>query len=299
MSKTAILLCTYNGAKYLKEQLNSLATQTVNWQLFVSDDGSTDDTLLILKDFAKNHEVTIFKGPQKGFVQNFLSLMKRPEVMGDFYAFCDQDDVWLKDKLARGLEFVSDKPEPQLYCSRTITACETLHPVGLSPLFRRKPTFKNALVQSIAGANTFIFNNATRDLVIKAESMNVISHDWWLYQLVTGAEGHIFYDESSYILYRQHNSNLVGANSSWKARLDRIFRLHKGQFKTWNDANLTALNECRHLLTIKNRIILDNLIAARKEKWFYKYYHFFKSGVYRQTNADNISLLGALALGKL
>jgi glycosyltransferase involved in cell wall biosynthesis len=203
MSETAILLCTYNGAEYLQEQLNSLAKQTVAWRLFVSDDGSSDDTLLFLNDFAKHHEVTIFKGPQKGFVQNFLSLINRPEVTGDFYAFCDQDDVWLKDKLARGLEFLRDKPEPQLYCSRTTTACYALHPIGLSPLFRRKPTFNNALVQSIAGANTFIFNNATRDLVIKAGITNVISHDWWLYQLVTGAEGQVFYDESSYILYRQ------------------------------------------------------------------------------------------------
>ena len=103
----AILLCTYNGARFLAEQLDSLEAQThQNWIVISSDDGSTDQTLEILYQYQAKWpagKLTIRSGPQKGFCQNFLSLACDPEIKADYYAFCDQDDVWLIDKLKMGI----------------------------------------------------------------------------------------------------------------------------------------------------------------------------------------------------
>ena len=100
--RVAILLCTYNGAQFLAEQLDSLEAQVhQNWVVIASDDGSTDQTLEILRQYQAKwspRKLTIRSGPQKGFCQNFLSLTADPEIRADYYAFCDQDDVWLPNK---------------------------------------------------------------------------------------------------------------------------------------------------------------------------------------------------------
>ena len=126
MPSIAILLCTYNGARFLPAQLASLAHQSfTNWRLFVSDDGSSDETLAIVseyKDRLGTAPVAVRNGPRQGFVKNFLSLACDPSLAFDYYAYCDQDDVWEPDKLARAVERLSSRPAhiPAMYCSRTM-----------------------------------------------------------------------------------------------------------------------------------------------------------------------------------
>ena len=101
----AILLCTYNGARFLPSQLALFEAQDdPNWRLFVSDDGSQDATLALVEEFRSKHgaeKVFVRQGPQQGFVANFLSLVCDPQVTGAYYAFSDQDDIWLPSKLSR------------------------------------------------------------------------------------------------------------------------------------------------------------------------------------------------------
>jgi glycosyltransferase involved in cell wall biosynthesis len=101
----AILLGTYNGEKFLAEQLDSLENQThKNWIIIASDDGSTDRTLEILQQYQAKWPVgklTVLNGPKKGFCQNFLSLACNNIIRADYYAFCDQDDVWFDGKIER------------------------------------------------------------------------------------------------------------------------------------------------------------------------------------------------------
>src|ERR1700733_8685046 len=114
MPRIAVLLCTYNGARFLPAQLDSLAAQTfADWQLFVSDDGSSDDTFAIVAQYQDRlgvAPVQVRKGPCQGFVKNFLSLACDPSLAFDYYAYCDQDDVWEPDKLARAGERLSSAP---------------------------------------------------------------------------------------------------------------------------------------------------------------------------------------------
>ena len=105
-------------------------------------------------------------------------------------------------------------------------------PIGLSPLFKAPLSFENALVQSIAGGNTMLFNEETRKLLATTrESSHIVSHDWWSYILVTGCGGEVCYDPESTLNYRQHSQNLIGSNISIRGRLQRLRRLLKGTFK--------------------------------------------------------------------
>ena len=195
-----ILLCTLNGERFLDEQLASLDGQTfTRWRLVVSDDGSTDRTRPILQAFKSAHtpgQVEIIDGPRRGAPANFLFLACAQNPADAYYAFCDQDDVWEADKLARAIAILEQTPPgiPALYGSRTSLIDESGRQIGLSPLFPRMPTFRSALVQSIAGGNTMVFNGKAHELLgLCGPDVTVPSHDWWLYQVTSACGGMVHY----------------------------------------------------------------------------------------------------------
>ncbi|WP_245464759.1 glycosyltransferase family 2 protein [Mesorhizobium sp. M1E.F.Ca.ET.045.02.1.1] len=293
----AVLMGTMDGAAFIGEQLESLLAQS--WpriDLWVSDDGSTDATVSIIEAWRSGWNkgsLTLVEGPRKGFAANFRSMIVDPRIDADYYAFCDQDDVWEPDRLESAIRWMEGQsPEtPLLFCSRTATISETGDPAGYSPLFGRPPSFRNALVQSIAGGNTMLFNRAARDLLAKASARTeFVSHDWWAYLIVTAAGGKVRYEPRPLVRYRQHGANLVGANVSWRARLSRLGRLFQGQFATWTDSNLRGLAVNRDLITRDAALCLRLFIRARKGSIFRRFSLLGKSGVYRQT------LMGTLGL---
>lgn len=285
-----ILMSTYNGEKFLAEQLQSIENQThKNWRLIISDDGSSDATLSIAREFQTkwgNERLEIRQGPQQGFCLNFLSMACDPNVGADYYAFSDQDDVWMPDKLERAVEYLNINNESQLpvaYCGRTQIVDESLKTLGFSPEFTLPRSFRNALVQSIAGGNTMMFTQAAKTLLEQAGMQEVASHDWWLYQLVKGAGGEFYYDPKPALLYRQHSNAAIGANTSFKAKIERIFFVFNGRFKKWNDLNYAALSNCRHLLTKDNQDILDIFGTFRGAKLKDRVRLLEVCGLYRQT----------------
>ena len=302
----AILLCTYNGERFLAEQLDSLESQThQNWIVIASDDGSTDKTLEILKQYQSkwpSGKLTIRSGPQKGFCQNFLSLACDPQIKADYYAFCDQDDVWLPEKLSTALNniiFHQDSNIPYLYCGRTKYVNENLKPCGMSPLFVFPPSFRNALVQSIAGGNTMVFNQASKNLIEKVGVVDVPSHDWWLYQLISGVGGDVFYDRNPQLLYRQHEFALVGGNNSFPAKMERIWMLFQGRFQKWNTQNINALKQANHLLAKNNQEILRLFNIMRGAKLKDRFGLMEVCGLYRQTKRGTFSLFLAALIKKI
>ena len=216
----AILMSIHNGARFISEQIGSIAAQThSNWSLHISDDNSSDGSNIIIKEFTTQNqkEIAINKVQNNDFCKSFLQLACDKEIKSDYYAYADQDDIWEEDKLKVALEFLQTIPEdtPALYCSRTTIVDKDNQTLSLSPLFKRMPSFANALVQNIGGGNTMVFNLAAKRLLEKAGSdIEIPSHDWWTYMLVLGCGGKVFYDTNPYIRYRQHDANLVGANNS-------------------------------------------------------------------------------------
>jgi glycosyltransferase involved in cell wall biosynthesis len=298
----AILLCTYNGARFLPLQLASFEAQTVeDWRLFVSDDGSTDDTLAVLKAFQAKHgpeRVQIRCGPGRGFVANFMSLVCDPALRSDFYALSDQDDVWAPDKLARARAFVMSVPDdtPAFYCSRARMIDDAGNEIGFTPLYRKAPDFRNALVQNIAIGNTMMLNESTRRLLMRAGAdVKAAVHDWWMYLAITAVGGRIYFDPYPSVAYRIHASNLIGSTDSrWRraqALLDR--------FKTWNDLNIDALTRIEGEMLPENRQIFELFRQSRTRGLLPRIIGFIRSGVYRETFKENIELAVAALSGKI
>ena len=302
----AILLCTYNGSKFLSQQLDSIEAQIhKNWVIIASDDGSTDKTLEILDQYKAKWpggKLKIINGPQNGFSKNFLSLACNSSIKADYYAFCDQDDVWFPTKLSVALMNMIEnqiKEIPYLYCGRTQYVTEYLVPCGMSPLFIFPRTFRNALVQSIAGGNTMVFNQSAKTLLERVGSVDVPSHDWWVYLLVTAVHGEVFYDVKPQILYRQHQNALVGANNTLTARLKRLRMLWQGRFMSWNSMNVKALNQVNELLAKDPREILGLFEVLRNATLKDRFRLLGVCGVYRQTRRGTISLWIAALLRKI
>lgn len=300
----AILLSTYQGASYLTQQLDSIAQQQhQNWSVWVSDDGSTDDTQRILARYQaqwRPGQLQVFDGPRQGFCQNFLSLAVRP-IEADYFAFCDQDDYWQPDRLSRAVAWLDQQNprQPALYCGRTRLIDEANQVIGFSPLFSKPPAFENALVQSLAGGNTMTFNLAAMQLLRQAGRVDVQTHDWWLYLLVTGADGVVRYDPDPTVDYRQHGGNLVGSNQDWAARLERMGWLLKGRFRDWTRRNLHALAANQALLTPEHQAMVNYLqhfdaLSLQKRLNTIKRYR-----LYRQTIPGTLGLFTAAALKRL
>lgn len=307
----AILMGTKNGERFLAEQLDSLETQThENWVLYVSDDGSTDNTLSILKDYQAKWppgKMIISAGPQQGFCTNFLSLACDPSMRADFYAFCDQDDTWLTNKLAVAINHIrsnqsrnaSEKRVPYLYCGRTTYVNEKNQPIGMSPLFVFPPSFRNALVQSIAGGNTMVFNHEAKEILERTGVQSLPSHDWWLYLLITGIGGYVFYDQNPYVLYRQHDDSVVGENRSMLSKFHRAYTLLRGRFRDWNTKHIKVLCQAKSELTPDHQEILRLFKLLREAKLVDRIRLMEVCGLYRQTWRGTMSLIIASLFKKI
>ncbi len=299
-----ILLATFNGAAHVAEQLQSYCHQTHgDWSLLVSDDGSTDDTCAIVRDFARRNperRVTLLRGPGKGSAANFLSLL-RAAGKAPLVAFSDQDDVWFADKLARAVAALKACDGSGIYGGRTTIADKHLRPLHNSLLFRRAPSFGNALVQNIAGGNTMVINRAALDFLQPAShhADKIISHDWWCYQMVTGSGGAMIYDAEPCLFYRQHGENQIGANDSLAAAASRVNGLLQGRLAAWTAAQSAALNRSRRWMTPDAQRQLDLFLGARNFGPVGRLLALYRAGIIRQTRRGSLALWLAAGLGKL
>lgn len=306
----ALLLCTYQGEEFLAEQLDSFAAQThTNWTLWASDGGSTDDTLAILERYQAAwgaDRLVILHGPTDGPTKNFMSLVHNAQIQADYYAFSDQDDIWEANKLQRAITLITHnvphehQATPALYCSRTRYVDAHNHELGLSQRFVRRPSFANALMQNIAGGNTMMFNQPACQLLRSVKkATDIVIHDWWVYIVVSGCGGTVFYDPYPSVRYRQHANNVIGMNSNWQARLHRIRKLFAGRFKEWNGQNIQALQQLESQLTEPNKRTLALLDQARHAWLLPRTILLLRAGIYRQTTLGNFGLAAAVLFHKL
>lgn len=296
-----------DGARWLPDQLDSFCDQTHDdWSLTVGDDGSTDNSRDLISEFAYTHSgrsIRLLDGPRRGFQANFLDLLWQAPDHANFVAFSDQDDVWHPEKLETAIEALNRVLEgrPALYCGSTVIADEALRLVGHSPRFARLPSFSNALVQSIAGGNTMVINKAAIRLLQRAYNPDVIpvSHDWWVYQVVTGAGGSIFFDQTPLVTYRQHSENLVGSGKGLSGKLTRLRRLLAGEFREFSRVNISSLRAAKKEFTRENQIKLDVFSQGRERTLFIRLIGMYRAGIYRQTLMGSIALWVAIAARRI
>lgn len=223
MKKVDVLLSTYNGEKYLKEQIDSILKQeNVEVRVVIRDDGSTDSTLDIIQEYIDlNYPVLLIKGENIGVVKSFLYLASL-EASADYYAFCDQDDVWKTEKLSIAVGKLNDKKEPGLYLSDTTAVDEELHQIEnqiLSDNQKRAYILEEVLLSNNATGCTMVFNAELKKMLNTYTPQKLIMHDHWLYALCIALGGYVYFDKNSYINYRQHGNNSVGSKISISNRI--------------------------------------------------------------------------------
>lgn len=230
--KVNILLSTYNGEKYLALQLESLLKQTYqNITIYVRDDGSKDNTMSILKYYCQRKSedslpeiVLIGNGDNSniGYMESFWTLL-RESGPADYYAFCDQDDFWLPQKVELGVRALEEEHNnnlPLLYFSSFIYCDENMNFNYNSKIVNTPVLFRDVMFYTPAFGFTILINGALRDIALSASSLKNIPHDGWC-QKIAAAMGKIIYDPAQTAKYRRHSSAVTYANANKKQLLSR------------------------------------------------------------------------------
>jgi glycosyltransferase involved in cell wall biosynthesis len=268
--KVAVLLSTYNGDKYLEEYLRSLSEQEWrNITLIVRDDGSSDKTLQILERYQKNFNFNFLILPSEGNLgpaQSFFRLLEGAGDGFDYYAFSDQDDVWLPEKISRAVNKLEPGPRnvPALYCSRLEYVDEGLNHLQWSRI-PRCIGYGNAIVENIATGCTVVLNRTARELISFRIPVNCLMHDWWCY-LIVSCFGQVVFDEHPGIKYRLHRSNRIGAATTFiddvNRRITRFFRSDGGVFR-FSDQAKSFINTFGDRIPEEQRRILYLVISGK------------------------------------
>ncbi|AZK48900.1 glycosyltransferase family 2 protein [Paenibacillus lentus] len=313
--KIQVLLSTYNGEQYLNEQLESLlAQQHVDLKILIRDDGSRDSTASIIEEFIRKYPqiIKLYIGENKGAKASFFDLLDRAAESSndfDFIAFCDQDDVWMEEKLISAIRMLENGKNsdsmPMMYCSATQMVQSDLRKLAVWPEPPRQPiSIYNALVENIAVGCTTVLNREAVSLLAHNMPNNVpdvIMHDWWAYICVSSS-GKVVFDENPHILYRQHTNNALGGGTDkWLMKwINRIKRYSKGKnhYIISNQARV-FLETFQGKLPSKQINIIRQLVDISQKRVFQRLSFALRQPFYRQNYMDNLVLKILIILGKI
>lgn len=267
--KLQILLSSYNGKDFLREQLDSLCAQTIgDIGILVRDDGSIDETLSILDNYTALKNFRLIKGNNIGPARSFWYLLRCCDD-AEFYAFCDQDDVWDPDKLeiaVRALE-THDSSTPVLYCS-DVRVTNIDGNIIHEHMVRREPAdFQHALIRNLAPGCTYVFNRAAKELLCRfdAEKTRILIHDWMVYQIIS-CTGKVIFDNIPHMNYRQHNHNVIGIdNKSVAGLIRKVQRFWNGSMRNSRSKHALYLEMIYGDLMSPNNRYLTELFAHYRE----------------------------------
>ena len=229
MSNITVLISTYNGEKYLSEQIKSLLGQkNVELQIFVRDDGSTDGTTGLLNDYKEQGILDWYQGTNLKSARSFLELlMNAPE--SEYYAFCDQDDVWNEDKLERAVAAIEKKRlsvakgKPILYCSNYQLVNSELERLPDNQHVTTT-SFSEAIVSSCCTGCTVVFTNELRKLLDRNSPKYIVMHDDWAHKVCLAVGGVVIYDNEKTLKYRQHGNNVDGGVHNTQSKIYGILK---------------------------------------------------------------------------
>ena len=301
MKKVVVLMSTFNGERFLEEQLNTLSSQEgVEVSLLVRDDGSSDSTQKILDHRKESGSLNWYTGKNLKPARSFLDLLiNAPDA--EYYAFCDQDDVWLPDKLISAIGRLSklDKEKPSLYFSAYQMVDSVLIPIE-TRLKEPKIDLYHALIDNAATGCTIVFNKALLKEARKYVPTYITMHDDWLYLLCLSLGGNVLYDNKSHILYRQHEKNVVGGSklsfiARIKTRVKKMF-LRGNRYRSRLASEI--ISGYNNDIPEKNREIINTFVNYRK-KWYRLSLAFNKNFYHGNSIEANIRIFTMFITGKI
>ena len=264
--KVAIVMSTYNGEKFIEEQLDSILNQTYkNIEIIVRDDGSKDNTVNIVKEYQKNHDnIKLYEGQNLGFVKSFFELLKLADA--DYYAYADQDDVWYENKIELAVNSLNklDNTKPNMAFGNSDYYDENMKFLSSGPK-NKKYSFLSSLFACVTQGMTMTVNKKTRDMIIENMPKTCFFHDWWTYILCVGL-GNVAYDNETVVKYRRRKQNATSEGQGYIRLL--IWRvknlLFKDGMKDIKQQMINFKDYYYYQLSEENKKILD---LFSKEKY--------------------------------
>lgn len=300
--RVTVLLSTYNGSEFLRQQLDSLYVQTYpDIRILVRDDGSSDSTRAMLEAERAKGRLELLEGHGNlGPARSFFELLKSAiSTDTEFVAFCDQDDVWQPDKIARAVEKLKGVAgdRPAMYCARAELVDENLAHLGYTEP-PRKIGFGNALVESVATGCTMVLNRNAAQRVGKHLPRNAVIHDWWCY-LVVSCFGEVVYDEAAVLKYRQHGRNVMGVANEFARFIKKCRRFFGGgRGHLWTSEQASSLLEIfRDSIPLPNGRVLTDFVAA-KESLPRRLRLALSHDIWRQRRSDDLLLRLLIVLNR-
>lgn len=268
MKKIQVLMSTYNGEKYLKEQIDSILNQEdVEVSLLIRDDGSKDQTIKIIEEYVKQYNnVEFYQGENLGSAKSFMDLVMNSDEV-NYYAFSDQDDVWDKNKLKVAIEKL-EKTEniPAQYISATKVVDEELNILEIKKVSGNF-TFEGEMIQNFAVGCTQVLNKELRDIIKLYNPEYIIMHDSWITRVCYAIGGTVIIDENAYIKYRQHNDNVVGYKPNKFKKLKKQFNIaFKENVSMRGNIASELIKGYENILTENAKQITQDLISYRDNK---------------------------------
>lgn len=290
MKKVAILMSTYNGSKYLKEQIESLLelnNENLDIKIIVRDDGSGDDTVEILKKYSKENEnFNYYIGENKGPAYSFLDMLFKYENF-DYYSFCDQDDFWEKPKIEQAIIKMENYEElPTIYFTPVKLVDSNLNYIETSKNLINLSLATSMMVNPAIGC-TLVINKKMREIMIKSKPCgNIGMHDSLIYRVAQAVDAKVIYDNVSYIKYRQHDNNVMGIST--EKTLKKYFKyLFRKEKRVVGYVSYYIYNNYKDIISESNKEILDSIIQIYlKNNFFSKialiFNNNFKSNVAKE-----------------
>lgn len=299
-------MATFNGQKYLDDQISSIVNQdNNNWHVYIRDDGSTDKTRLIIGKYVKKFpdkftDLSSISGGGNS-KSNFFTILRwvTKNVDPDYYMLCDQDDYWLPDKISVCLDKFGKKEIPTLVHTDLRVVDRKLNIINDSFLKYMNSNSKyrsleRLLVQNNITGCTMMWNKELNKKVSYIDDKRILMHDWWI-ALIASAFGNIYFVDKATVLYRQHNGNVVGAKKvkSLKYILDKL----RGKQEIINSLDNTISqanvfnNEYYGKLSKKYQKILQGFSNIKQRNKLYRVIFLIHNNLLKQSMAQIIGEL--------
>ena len=268
MEKVQILMSTYNGEKYLKEQIQSIINQqNIELSILIRDDGSQDRTKEILKELSEKYPIKYYEGKNIGPAKSFMDLVTESNEDYDYYAFSDQDDVWMPQKIINAIKKMQYSCNiPALYISSLEIVDENLNTIGMKKL-NGIHNFESEMIRNFATGCTMVMNKKLLN-IIKLYSPNyIIMHDSWITRVCYAIGGKVIIDNNSYIKYRQHKKNVLGYKDDSLKKLKKQFKIaFVDKISMRENISKELKNGYGKMLTSNAKELVNNLICYRTNK---------------------------------